>query len=97
MSWRSTRVQVMKKMLSRHDGIGAYQMYIKIIPIKHIKYEAVANSITCIWLHINSRLIQITKEEFHVLYILYKLFVFKMRNVSKENIFNQLHVGRVGN
>jgi len=55
MIWRSTKVQVMKNMLRRHDGIGAYQMYIKIIPTKQIKYEPVANTITWIWLHKNLR------------------------------------------
>jgi len=53
MSWRSTRVQVIKKMLRRQDGSGAYQMYIKMIPPKQIKYETVANNITWIWLHKN--------------------------------------------
>lgn len=46
MSWRSTRVQVMKKMLRRQDGLGAYEMYIKTIPAKQITYEPIDNRST---------------------------------------------------
>lgn len=46
MSWSRTSVQVMKKMLRRQDGYGAYQMYIIMIPTMHIKYAAVAVNIT---------------------------------------------------
>lgn len=58
MSWTSTRVQVMKKMLRRQDGSGAYQMYIKMIPTKQTTYAVVANNITWIWLHVNWWLMQ---------------------------------------
>lgn len=44
MSCRSTNVQVMKKMLRRQDGSGAYHMYINMIPVKHKTYAVVASS-----------------------------------------------------
>lgn len=50
ISWRSTRVQVMKKMLSKQDGSGVYQMYIKMMPSMHTTYAVVASSITWMWL-----------------------------------------------
>lgn len=46
MSWSRTSVQVMKKMLRRQDGYGAYQMYIIMIPTMHITYAVVAINIT---------------------------------------------------
>lgn len=50
ISWRSTRVQVMKKMFSRQEGSGVYQIYIKMIPRMHTTYAVVASNITWIWL-----------------------------------------------
>lgn len=50
MSWSSTRVQVMKKMLSKQDDSGVYQMYIRMTPIMHTTYEVVAISIAWMWL-----------------------------------------------
>jgi len=46
MSWRSTRVQVMKKMFRRQEASGAYQRYIKQIPTMLTTYAAVAINIT---------------------------------------------------
>lgn len=50
MSWSSTNVQVMKKMLMRQDGSGEYHMYISMIPTKLTTYAVVAISIVWIWL-----------------------------------------------
>lgn len=50
ISCRSTNVQVMKKMLSKQDGSGVYQMYIKMMPSIHTTYAVVASSITWMWL-----------------------------------------------
>lgn len=56
ISWSSTNVQVMKKMLRRQDGSGAYQMYIRMIPTMHTTYAVVATNMAWIWLQGNSYL-----------------------------------------
>lgn len=68
MSWSSTRVQVMKKMLSKQDGSGVYQMYIRMTPSMHTTYEVVATSITLMWLQFESHKIRADTGEITIKY-----------------------------